>query len=262
MFIHVSTFQLALLLVVSIGGSVGLGMALGHRYRVSGRGTQESVGVVQGALLGLVGLLLAFGLSMAVGRFEERRTIVVREADDIGTTYLRAQLLSEPTRTESMVLLQRYADDALALARSTPGSEPFDEHVAELQHLQRDLWALADDAVRSSPEGTAPRLYVDALNAMFDVHTDRVASLYNGVPSAVVALEILASAIAVGVLSLYLATLGRSLISALLTAGLIVVILFVTFDLDRPRRGFITVPDGPLVDLEASMTLPPVAAGS
>ncbi len=261
MYTHITTFQLALLLVVCIGGSVGLGMALGRRYRVRGRGDQESVGVVQAAMLGLVGLLLAFGLSMAVGRFEERRVIVVQEANDIGTTYLRAQLLSEPTRTESMVLLHEYAGGALALARSTPGTNAFNEQSAELQQLQRALWAMADDAVRSNPQGTAPRLYVDALNSMIDVHTDRVASLYNGVPGPVVALEILASAVAAGVLSLYLATLGRSLISALLTAGLIAVILFVTFDLDRPRRGFITVPYGPLASLEDSMTLPPVATG-
>ena len=262
MYTHISTVQLVLLLVASIGGALGLGMALGLRYRSSGRGNRESVGVVQGALLGLVGLLLAFGLSMAVGRFEDRRTIVVQEADAIGTTYLRAQLLSEPTRTESMSLLRQYADAALALARSTPRSDRFDDRAAELERVQRALWAMADDAVRADPEGSAARLYVDALNAMIDLHTDRVASLENGVPGPVVTLEILASAVAVGVLSMYLATLGRPLVSAMLTAGLIVVILFVTFDLDRPRRGFITVPDGPLASLVDSMALPPAAAGS
>ena len=261
MYTRIPTIQLGLFLMVAVGGAAALGITLGNRMRVRGRGNRESVGVVQAALLGLVGLLLAFGLAMAVGRFEDRRSGVVRQANHIGTTYLRAQLLAEPTRSESLTLLRQYADGALALARSVPRSATFEQHDEELERLHRALWAMAGDAVRRDPEGTAPRLYVDSLNAMIDAHTDRVSSLYNGVPGSVVALEILASAVAVGMLSLYLATLGRSLVSALLSAGLIVVILFVTVDLDRPRRGSITVPDGPLVDLLASMAEAPSATG-
>lgn len=48
---------------------------------------------------GLVGLLLAFGLTMAVGRYETRRVLIVQEANTIGTTFLRAQLLPEPERS-------------------------------------------------------------------------------------------------------------------------------------------------------------------
>jgi hypothetical protein len=33
------------------------------------------------------------------------------------------------------------------------------------------------------------------------------------------------------------------------------------FDLDRPTRGLIRVPDAPLIALRASMTLPPAARG-
>ena len=35
----------------------------------------------------------------------------------------------------------------------------------------------------------------------------------------------------------------------------------IAFDLDRPVRGLVTVPDTPLVDLRASMELPPAAEG-
>ena len=62
---------------------------------------------MQAALVGLVALLLAFGLTMAVGRYEARRAAVVLEANAIGTTYLRAQTLEEPMRTESLELLKR-----------------------------------------------------------------------------------------------------------------------------------------------------------
>jgi hypothetical protein len=59
---------------------------------------REPFAALQAALLGVVGLILAFGLALAVGRYESRRAAVVEDANRIGTTYLRAQMLAEPVR--------------------------------------------------------------------------------------------------------------------------------------------------------------------
>jgi hypothetical protein len=75
-----------------------------------------------------------------------------------------------------------------------------------------------------------------------------------------VVLQVLGSAIAVGALSLYLALLGRGLLTSLVAAGVVILILFISLDLDRPHRGMITVPDQPLVDARAAMDEPPAAA--
>ena len=108
--------------------------------------------------------------------------------------------------------------------------------------LQRQLWTAASEAVRADPTGTAPRLYVETLNSMIDVHTSRVASLRNRVPGTVVLLQVFGSAVALGVLSLYLTLLGRSEITSLAASVVVVFILIISFDLDRPERGLITVP--------------------
>ena len=71
-------------------------------------GLKEPLGIMRRTRR-LVALLLAFGLTMAVGRYEARRNAVVLEANAIGTTYLRAQTLEEPMRTESLDLLKRTA---------------------------------------------------------------------------------------------------------------------------------------------------------
>ena len=212
-------------------------------------------------MLGLIGLVLAFGLTMAVGRYDNRRAIVVQEANDIGTTFLRAQLVAEPSRTMSLELLRPYADLAVDLADRVPDSDRFDDDLRRIDALQRVLWSDAGDAVRADPTGTAPRLYVESLNAMIDSHTDRVASLRNRVPSTVVVLQVLGSTIAVGVLALYLALLGRGLLTSLVAATVVVLILFISIDLDRPHRGLITVPDRPLVAARDSMDQPPAAVG-
>ena len=217
--------------------------------------------MVQGTLLGFLGLLLAFGLTMAVGRYESRRTLIVQEANDIGTTYLRAQLLPEPFRSESLDLLRSYTSTAVDLADQVSDSARFDADLASMDQLQRELWAVAGRAVADDAVGTGPRLYVESINPMFDTHTERVASLRNHVPTTVSLLQVLGSAVALGVLALYLAMLGRGLTTALAAAAVVILIVLISFDLDRPQRGFITVPFAPLTDLRASMDLPPPTDG-
>jgi hypothetical protein len=246
---RLNTAALIILLIGVLAGSVGVGVLAGRAVRQRPGTRHEPAGVVQGALLGLVGLLLAFGLSMAVGRYEARRALVVQEANDIGTTFLRAQMLPDPQSGQSMALLEEYTSAAIDVADAVPDTDSYDDAVARVESLQDELWTLARESVNIDPTGTGPRLYTETLNDMFDTHTARVASLGNRVPTPVMVLLVLGSAIAVGALAYYLALLGRGLATSLLTAAVVLVILLVSFDLDRPRRGFITVPDAPLVQL-------------
>lgn len=259
MYFWMSTPLLAVVLVVVVGGSAAAGFIIGRRIHSREKVNREPVGVAQGTLLGLVGLLLAFGLTMAVGRYETRRVQVTQEANAIGTTYLRAQLLAEPARSMSLGLLRDYADAAIQLADQVPDDESFVVADQRMTAIQQGLWAAAGEAVRGDPTGTAPRLYVESLNEMIDRHTDRDASLRNRVPTSVMILEVVGSAVALGMLTLYLALLGRGALTSLMAAVVVILILFVSFDLDRPARGFITVPDTPLVEVRESMNLPPAA---
>ena len=94
---------------------------------------------------------------------------------------------------------------------------------------------------------------------MIDQQSVRVAGLNNRVPTEVLLLEVIGSAGAMFLVGLHVGLLGRSLTPLLLAAGLVTFLLFVTFDLDRPTRGYIEVPDAPLAALQASMTQPPAA---
>jgi hypothetical protein len=154
-------------------------------------------------------------------------------------------------------VLRDYADLAIELADQVPDGEAFDGTALAMEALQQDLWRLAGEAVTIDPTGTAPRLYVETLNDTIDRHTDRVASLRNRVPGTVMMIEVIGSAVALGVLALYLSLLGRGLTTSLLAAVFVVLILFVSFDLDRPQRGFITVPFRVLEEARAVMDLPP-----
>ena len=91
------------------------------------------------------------------------------------------------------------------------------------------------------------------------MQTVRVSALNNRVPSAVLVIEMAGAAIGLGLLALYLAILSRGVVTVILAAAFVSVMLLITFDLDRPTRGFVRVPDMPLVSLRASMELPPAA---
>jgi hypothetical protein len=259
-FFRLNSVELALVLIAVVFGATGIAFALGRRHRERSE-MREPFAVLQGALLGVVGLILAFGLSLAVGRYQDRRAAVVDEANAIGTTYLRAQTLTEPMRTRSLALLVQYTDESIRLSSAVPGSAKAKGIIAAETVLQRRLWALAGQALAASPVDTAPRLYVESLNEMIDSQGVRVAGLNNRVPTEVLLLEIIGAAAAIALLAFYLSVLGRGLLTVLLAAGLVTMLLYVSFDLDRPTRGLITVPSTPLVSLRASMALPPPASG-
>src|SRR6184192_2557432 len=84
-FFRLTSVELGLLFFGVLLGATGLGIFLGHRVRHLSDSLKEPFGILQGALLGLVGLLLAFGLSLALSRYEDRRANVVTEANTIGT---------------------------------------------------------------------------------------------------------------------------------------------------------------------------------
>jgi hypothetical protein len=261
MFFTLPSWALALILLAVIGTVTALGYAGGRYLRQHQATLREPFGVLQGALLGVVGLLLAFGLSLAVGRYENRRAASVTEANAIGTSYLRAQLIAEPARTRSLELLRRYTDLALQISEEVPNSAGMRRTTAEAGVLQRRLWRLAGQSIGAAPQDSAPRLYVDSLNSTFDDQAARLASLNNRVPGAVLALEVVGAAVALGVLALHISILGRGLVAMVGAACLVTLLLLVTFDLDRPTRGLIKVPSSPLVAVRASMELPPAAEG-
>lgn len=261
MLTHLSSWPLVLVVAAITFGMAALGIAAGRWLREHRDGLKEPLGTLQAALIGFVALLLAFGLSMAVGRYEARRAAVVEEANAIGTAYLRAQVIPEPMRSESLDLLRSYTDARIDLGHTVPGSDAFDRVEARTERLQNELWRVAGEALERQPTQTATRLYVETLNETIDQDTSRVAALENRIPDTVLWLQLMATALAVGVLAVYLAAHDRGLTMALVAAGLVTIIVLAIFDLDRPHRGTITVPDQVLVGLRRSMDEPPAANG-
>jgi hypothetical protein len=259
MLFNLRTEVLVVVVFTIVVGATVVGLLIGRSIRSRSDEPHDSVGVIQGALLGFMALVLAFGLSLAIGRYENRRAATAAEATALGTTYLRAQTLAEPMRTESLALLRDYTDLGIRIAETVPGSGRERAAIAASHEVEQELWRLAGQALDGAPVDSAPRLYVESLNESFDDRVIRIASLDNRVPPTVLAIELAGASLALALLGVHLGVLGRGALTSLLAAVFVGLLLLVTFDLDRPTRGLITVPATTLENVQKEMELPPAA---
>jgi hypothetical protein len=96
---------LGILAFLEIGRRIGI-MRLAHNPE----GLAKGGSAAEGAVFALLGLLIAFTFSGAASRFEDRRHLITEEANDIGTAYLRIDLLPSDTQPELRELFRRYTD--------------------------------------------------------------------------------------------------------------------------------------------------------
>ena len=241
--------SVAFWLLVALMVALEAGFRAGRRAgpsELAGAGGQ--VGAIQGAVLGLLGLLLAFSFAAAGTRFMERQDLIAQEANAIGTAWLRAGLIEEPHATELRAALQAYTAHRLELSSRMPrGWKP--ERLAEVERHHSRIWNAASAGVARRPELALAVL--TPVNELIDVHSLRVAATIKHVPSLVMGLLVASSLLAVAVIGYGCGTDGHR--RWLLTLSLTILIassLWITIDLDHPRRGLLRLSDAPLQGLK------------
>ncbi|WP_373047556.1 hypothetical protein [Vulgatibacter sp.] len=240
---------------------VFLGLLVGAAegaYRRAGRThpseeLRSQVATLQAALLGLLGLLLAFTFAMSSARYDQRRELVVEEADAIGTAWLRAMVLDEPARSGLQELLRRYVDARLGYYEAGANEGAIAEAVDEALAIEADFWRLAVEQAREHPDPIRA-LLLASLNEVIDLEEERLVALHARVPDAVVLLLLVVALAAIGAVG-YSFGLARKrhLAATLILSLLVAAIVFVILDLDRPRRGLITVSQESLYDVRESV---------
>jgi len=217
----------------------------------------RGVGLAEGAVFGLLGLVMALTFSGAAARFHDRRDLVTQEANAIGTAYLRLALLPGDTQPELRNLFKRYLDARLAAYVDTEDITATQAKITESETLQNQIWAKALAASqRPGVATTEGMLLLPALNEVFDIRTTRLMARENHPPLIVYIL--------LGGLSLVGALLvgygmsshkTRSWFHTVVFAAVLSFSLYVIVDLEYPRLGLIRVDavDKVLVELRQSM---------
>lgn len=219
-----------------------VGIWLGTRIRLWRSEVIEQeikiVTVLESAVLTLFGLLMGFTFSMAVSRYDLRKELVVKEADAIGTTWLRSESLDEPTRTESQRLLRQYVQVRLEYITSGTDWEAQADSLKQAHELQARIWALASNYAMEHREAITA-LYLTTLNNSIDTAEERTAADENRIPGEAWWMLLIVGFVATVLVGMDVKSNSwvlRGMLPFVLAAA-----LGLTMDLDSPRYGLIRI---------------------
>ena len=243
---------LGMLLLLEIGRRIGI-----RRLHEEAGAVGEGVGAVDGAVFAVLGLLIAFTFSGATARFDSRRQLIVEETNDIGTAYLRLDLLPADAQPALRERFRRYLDARIEIYRKLPDIAAAKEQLAKAVELQTQIWRQPVAAVRAEGASpAAPMLLLPALNAMIDITTTQFMATQMH-PPMVVFVMLFGLALAGSLLAGFGMTGGRvrSRFHMLGFALVMAVAVYVILDIEYPRLGLIRVDafDQALIDLRESM---------
>jgi hypothetical protein len=255
LFYEVNEFVIAVVVIVLLLLTIEVGYWVGHRVPPGITDSAKSpVLAISGTLFGLLALLLGFTFSMSLDRFEQRKQLVLQESNAIGTTYLRARLLPEPDRSAVAGLLRSYVDVRLDFYHLRENPAQFESVLQRTEKLQDELWSHAVSVVPKNEPPVTTGLFIESLNSVIDLYSERLAAMKNHVPEIVLLLLLL-----VALMSALLVGYGCGLMerrhrfSTTTMALLIALVITVIIDLDRPSRGLVRVSQESMIRLRDSM---------
>ncbi len=249
----INSILIVTILFVAILLAYEISFRLGRRYqRNTDHEVKSQTSVIQAGILGLLALLLGFTFNMALQRFDNRSHAVIKEANTIGTALLRTKLLPEPYDSETYELLRQYIDKRIEVSR-VDLTKMDERHLinVETELIQEKIWDITIKAVEMDPRPATTGHFISALNAVIDARGERNAIQQRYVPEVILFLLFVVFIIG-GALMGYTSGLGlkRAYIPTVMFTLLIVLVVFIIIDLDRPKRGIIQVKQDSLIELK------------
>lgn len=234
-----------------------IGFRVGRRSRARNEeDTKPWIAAVEGAMFGVLALLLGFTVSMAVSRYDTRRLLLLQEANAIGTVYWRSQLVPAPEGSEMIGLLREYVDTRLQFDRASKAQD-FRVVRDRGDKLQSELWSRAAGFAAKDPRSVTAGLLLESLNQAFDMETARWAAFNAHVPETVIMVDAAAALLAIALVG-YSFGLGghRNPFTEWWLTVCLTLVLMVIIDLDQPLHGLIHVSQQPMIDLQRQLAAP------
>jgi hypothetical protein len=237
---------LPILVVCGLFAAVLLSIEVGYRMGIRRRSRMPQNlkpihPAVESSVFTLMGLLIAFTFYGAGSRFDARRNLMVREANAIGTTYLRLDLLPPETQPELRQDFRTYVRSRLDVYRKIADFKALDTALDQSVALQHSVWNKTVDATKGI--GPAEKsLVLTTLNQMIDITTEQTVALVTHPPTAVfvmLALMVIASSALVGYTMSAFAV--RDWVSTLIFALTVSIAVYVILDYEFPRVGFVRI---------------------
>lgn len=228
-----------------------IGLRCGFRlHAAKDEAHKVQLGSIQGAVLSLLALLLGFTMAMAVSRYDMRRNLIVKQANAIRTTYLRASLLPETHQASIRDLLRRCIDVRLKYQPAAGDSARVAEGVRLRAALEAELWEHAAAAAKEAPTPITAT-FIAALNEIIETDAERLTAARTTIPGGVWLLLVLVAAVGCFTTTYNAGAQGaRTILGGILLPLLITVVIILIFDLAHPRQGLIHTSQQPLIELQ------------
>ena len=245
-----STFLITIILFILIIGFY----LLGHRTRLSvikkNPDHPRELGAINGTLLGLLGLLLAFTFSMSSSRFDTRRQLVIEEANNIGTVVLRTDIYPDSVRKLLRVNLKEYVEARIAFYQSGMDIEKVVGYYRKADDIGKKIWFIAATYAKSDDNVTRTSQLIPALNDMIDITTTRIAAGEGTIPDSIMYFLFILCFCSAFLLGYD----HKDKIDWIIVIGFAIMLsatVFNIIDLDRPRSGFINMdtPNEKIIEL-------------
>lgn len=214
-------------------------------------------GYLVSGVVGLLALLVGFTFSLTVDRFETRRSLVLQEANAIGTTYLRTQLLEEPHRARLSALLIAYTDNRLVLSKLDDRSK-LPALLERNDRLVTSLWQATVAAFPTIRGYDFSSSYLESMNTVIDLDLSRKAARLVRVPTEVFVVLIVYMVVTAWVMG-YVLTGKQGRMTGMFLMLLTNLAVVMIMDIDRPARGGVTEGQAPMEMLRESMRQNPPA---
>src|SRR5262244_2673676 len=241
----------ALGLIIGVVAAHEIGFWLGSLTRSADEPFDRQIALVRTSTATLVAFLIGFAFSGAASRFIDRQDIIVKEANALGTAYLRADAIAEPQRGEMKAALKEYTADRVTLL-SREGRDQIEPLLAKVRGLHERMWRSAIKATQDN----APLMAVvlPPINQVIDLHSTHLALARRHLPVPIMSMLLSTAAIGVGLLGFGNGRVRRrfSLLDSVYGTALVLA-LFMTIDMDYPGIGFIGVSNRSVVEALAVM---------
>ena len=252
---NVSQLLIATVMIVVLLFATELGYRVGLRVSLDLNYVGESqLGTISGASLGLLALLLGFTFAMSLSRYDVRKRLVTEEANALSTAYLRSRNLPQQEANEIATLLRRYVEVRLEFFKAGISHEDLNRIEKETEQLQDQLWTRASASLAKDDRHVTTGLFIESLNEALELEKERLAAMANHVPQSVLLLLFTVATIALVCVG-YGCGLGkaRHWFSTTMFALLLVLVITIIMDVDRPRRGLIKVSQDSMIRLRQSL---------
>ena len=236
-------------MVLGMYGCLELGRSWGRKQLARKQSVgKEWIGIVDGPILAVYGLLLAFAFSGAMHRHDERKKIIVEEANMLARGYFQVDLLPSTEQPQLRALMQEYLRTRLNCYRLRSDLAAYQQETLHSYQIQDQLWKSVIKVTNSNVDRRAALTLLSTLSELRSLTTSRKILTSFHPPMIIMLFLLTLSLVASFLLGYQISMLKKkSWPHIFLFLGFVAFTNYLIIDLEYPKVGWIQIDDSEIM---------------